>query len=294
MRSPRGASAALRLLRLFDDREWIALDEWAAGRDGPRWGWGFGPSHEPLRRLLSAHEDEYAAVLDLIDGLGDELARIGSGSAGSPLEPDWGYPHFHGLDAASLYTFLRDRRPARYVEIGSGNSTRFAARAKRDGGLVTKLVSVDPVPRLEIDELCDEVVRAPLQRADRSLFEALQPGDILFLDGSHRVFPDNDVVVFFLELLPALAAGVLVGIHDIWLPDDYPPGQFQDRFSEQYMLAMAIAAGQSWVKPVFPCHFVQSVPRLSERVDEIWARTGIQSRIRGSSAFWFEVAAGRD
>src|SRR5205823_13278841 len=81
-------------------------------------------------------------------------------------EPFWGQSWFTGVDAAALYSFIRARRPARYHEVGSGNSTLFAARAIRDGGLPTHIVSVDPHPRADIDHVCDEVIRAPLQCLD--------------------------------------------------------------------------------------------------------------------------------
>ena len=125
----------------------------------------------------------------------------------------------------AIYSFLRSRRPATYLEIGSGNSTKFAARARQDGRLDTKIVSIDPSPRAEVDALCDEVIRSPFELADLSVLDRLVPGDIVFFDGSHRVFMNSDVAAFFLDAVPRLPAGVLIGVHDIYLPDDYEPAR---------------------------------------------------------------------
>jgi Methyltransferase domain len=159
--------------------------------------------------------------MELIERYGPDLARIPLASVG-PGEPYWGQHYFTGVDAAARYSLIRERRPSRYHEVGSGNSTLFAARAILDGGLSTRVVSVDPQPRAGVDAVCDEVIRAPLEQADPRHMAALEPGDVLLVDSSHCALTNSDVVTFFLEVLPALPAGVLVGIHDVFLPDDYP------------------------------------------------------------------------
>ena len=131
------------------------------------------------------------------------------------------------------------------------------SRARRDGGLSTHLTSIDPAPRAEIDALCDEVIRAPLEGADLGILGRLQPGDMLFFDGSHRVFMNADTVAFFLDVLPALPPGVIVGVHDIRLPDDYPP-EFAERwYSEQYLLACWLLAESPRVKPLLAARLRQ-------------------------------------
>jgi hypothetical protein len=77
---------------------------------------------------------------------------------------------------------------------------------------------LDPEPRAQIDALCDTSIRRRLEDCDLSMFDQLEAGDILFFDGSHRVFTNSDVTVFFLELMPRLKPGVIVHIHDIFLP----------------------------------------------------------------------------
>jgi predicted O-methyltransferase YrrM len=185
----------------------------------------------------------------------DELAAISLDDT-NPREPHWRSDYLFGFDGASLYAFIRTRKPRRYIEIGSGNSTLFVDRARRDGDIETEIISIDPYPRREIDAICDRVVRQPLESADLSVFATLEAGDIIFMDGTHRVFMNSDVTAFFLDVLPELAPGVLVGIHDIHLPDDYRPEHNDRYFSEQYLLATYLLGETSWMRPVLPCWYV--------------------------------------
>ncbi len=92
------------------------------------------------------------AALRAIAAHGDDLLAIDLRAA-DPAEPSWLNAYLLGLDTASLYAMLRDRAPARYVEIESGNSTLVAHRARRDGALATHVTSIDPQPRRGIDAL---------------------------------------------------------------------------------------------------------------------------------------------
>lgn len=190
-----------------------------------------------------------------------------------------------GLDGASIYGFIRRRRPSTYVEVGSGYSTRFAARAKADGSPDTRIVSIDPEPRTDIGSLCGQVLRERLEITDLSLFDELGAGDIVFFDGSHRVFMDNDVTTFFIDVLPRLRPDVLVGIHDITLSEDYFPEDAELLWTEQYMLAVALLAGG--VDPVLPYHYVAITPELSRTLNELWQAVGLSGVNAYGNAFWF-------
>ena len=134
-----------------------------------------------------------------------------------------------GLDAIALMAFLKDYRPHLLLEIGSGNSTRFARRAIREFQLPTRIVSCDPAPRAEIRIVSDEIFQQSAETLPHSVFERLAAGDVLFIDSSHRVFQNSDVTMLCLEILPRLSSGVIVHFHDILLPYDYPP-QWARRF----------------------------------------------------------------
>ncbi|WP_206433363.1 class I SAM-dependent methyltransferase, partial [Streptomyces sp. ADI95-17] len=166
----------------------------------------------PVRELLEKNRKRYAEHLTGFLEYADQLAGIPLKGVEKASTAYWGNTWLPPLDALSLYGFLASERPARYLEVGSGNSTKFARRAVRDLGLDTRITSIDPEPRAHIDHLCDEVVRVPLQDADLGVFAELEPGDILFIDGSHRLQMGSDVMVFFCELLPRLKPGVLIQV----------------------------------------------------------------------------------
>jgi len=251
----------------------------------PRWGHG-RPPHPRLLAALHAREAEFRAALEAIAAHGDALRAIPLAPA-APGEPYWHTDWLPGLDAAALYAFVRDGAPRRYVEIGSGSSTAFAARAVRDAGAATEVVSIDPSPRAEVDALCDRVVRAPLERADLSVFEELARGDVVFFDGSHRTFAGSDATVFFLEVLPALPEGVLVGVHDVFLPADYPPSWRGRWYSEQYLLGAYLLADAPLVRPVLAAYYASGVAPLRDVLAPLWRELpGVHPL---GTAFWFRV-----
>jgi hypothetical protein len=253
--------------------------------ESPRYGHG-KPPHARLSALLGAGEADYRRVLSGFAAYTDELHAIPLAQV-DPREPHWHNQFLFGIDAASLYCFTRERAPRRYMEIGSGNSTLFVDRARRDGGLATELVSVDPHPRREIDAICDRVVREPLELTDLGIFSELQAGDVVFLDGTHRVFTNSDAVVFFLDVLPELPPGVLVGIHDIHLPDDYRPEHTKRYYSEQYLLASYLLAEPDWMRPVLPCWYVSDRPELGDLARSLLPG-GVKTR---GVIFWLQTQA---
>lgn len=152
-------------------------------------------------------------------------------------EPFWKNGFFGGSDARVAYSVVPAFRPKTIIEIGSGNSTKFFRKAITDYAAGTKLISIDPMPRAEINDLCDVVVRKSVMDAEMELFSALEPGDVLFHDGSHLTLPGTDTVHLFLEILPLIKPGVLIHIHDICLPMEYIEIFRSRGYSEQYMLA---------------------------------------------------------
>lgn len=239
---------------------YLALDHPPSAEDAPRYGYG-RPEHRRLAALLVRREEAFRRELWRMQAFADDLLAIGR-TAGAG-EPCWLNPWFSGLDAISLYSYLRLRAPRRYVEVGSGFSTRFAARAIRDGRLRTAITSIDPSPRADVDSLCDEVVRTPFELVDVARFADLDAGDVVLFDSSHRVFMNSDVTAFFLDVLPEFAPGVLIAVHDVFLPEDYPP-HWADRYrSEQYLVAAYLLAEGPWLEPVLPCRYVTVRPALA-------------------------------
>lgn len=268
----------------------IRLDHPPTAELRPRYGSG-RPAHPGLERRLAAGVDRYGQHLDSFRPYFDDLVTFSLDDQ-EDLEPCWVHPWLIGLDTVSLYSFVRIRRPARYVEVGSGQSTKVVARARRDGDVTLAITSIDPQPRSRIDTLCDRVIRSPLETADLDdAFGGLGAGDIVFFDGSHRVLPNSDCVAFFLDVLPALAPGVLVGIHDIWLPEDYPDGFLQYWWSEQYLLAALLLARPEWLRVELPTYFASGIDDLAGRVAPLFDRTELATVNRRGSVFWLETGA---
>ena len=235
----------------------------------PRWGRD-KPPHPELDAVIRRNMDRYAEHLRAFAAYGDNFSAIAGEDGNDPREPTFLNNFFSGLDAISLYGFLCLLDPQRFFEVGSGNSTRFARRAIRDHGLRTTITSCDPQPRAEIDELCDRVIRQPLESLDVSVItDTLEAGDILFIDNSHRCFTNSDVTVFFLEILPRLKPGVVIHVHDILLPDDYPPQWSGRHYSEQYLLACSLLANAGF-EIMLPNAFVSRELSLSGLLDDIW------------------------
>ena len=95
------------------------------------------------------------------------------------------------------------------------------------------------------------------------MFDELTAGDVVFMDGSHRVFENSDATVFFLDVLPSLPSGVLVGIHDILLPDDYLPMWTGYHWSEQYLMAAHLLAEGEKIQLELACSYITEHPTFS-------------------------------
>lgn len=204
--------------------------------------------------------------------------------------PHWLNGWLPGLDAVSIYGFIAQLKPKTYFEIGSGNSTQFARQAILDHHLATQIISVDPQPRAEINSICDRVIRNRLEDCDvREFCKQLTPTDILFFDGSHQCFQNSDVTVFFTEVLPLLPKGILIGIHDIFLPLDYPASWTNRYYSEQYMLMAWILgdAGKS-IQIEFPCSYLSWTGVAQKQLEGVW--TALPSDVeKHGGCFWFRI-----
>jgi hypothetical protein len=184
---------------------------------------------------------------------------------------------------------LASKNPKKYIEVGSGNSTKVAALAKKENQLQTEIVSIDPMPRAEIDHLADKVIRKPFEEIDYSEIFNLESGDILFIDNSHRILPNSDSMVFYLEILPKLKPGVIVHIHDIYVPYDYPQFMCDRFYSEQYGLMMFLLANPKKYNTIFPCYFVSEDKALSELLSPIFDDPKLSKVERHGGSYWLQI-----
>lgn len=253
----------------------------------PRPRYDLNHPHPRLHEIIAERSDAYAQTLTGFLDLEADLLRIPRVASGGAAEPCWRNPYQPVVDAAALYCFVSTSNPRLYLEIGSGYSTSFTRRAISDHRLQTRIVSIDPQPRAEIDAICDSVVRAPLEACDLSVFDELKKGDILFIDSSHRCFMNSDVSVLFLEIIPKLPPGVLVQIHDIFLPYDYPLEWVERYYAEQYLLAAYLLAGFPKCEIVLPNVFVTNDARLRTILAPLW--TAIEAVNPHGFAFWLRT-----
>lgn len=198
------------------------------------------PTHYPaLDPVFVAAEPEFRRRLAEIRRFVPSFGAMSGPPPAPRFDQDW----FPRLDATMAYTIVREGRPALIVEIGSGHSTRFMARAIGDGGLPARLLAIDPAPRATIARLAVDWRRTPLQAVDAELFGKLAAGDILFVDSSHVLMPGSDVDRVLGDILPRLVRGVVVHFHDIFLPDGYPGAWAWRGYNEQNAVAALLAAG---------------------------------------------------
>jgi len=261
-----------------------------------RWGYHIRPIHyyEPipdfraitLEQITRRREfpeidfrwDDQLALLNELTAYHDEL---------SALEFDFDNGFFSGLDAAVYYSLIRHLKPQRVIEIGGGYSTQLAAKALRGNG---KLICIEPYPeRLNGVGPSVELIQKRVEEIDVDFFSCLEANDILFIDSSHAVKFGGDVCYEFLQLLPRLAPGVWIHVHDIFFPHDYPAEWLIERrmaFNEQYLLEaflsfnekFQVALANYWLRLDYP-----------DEAGRLWIKT--LSTNYGASSLWLKRVA---
>ena len=205
--------------------------------------------------------------------------------------PSWINGYLPGLDAMLLYSLIVLRNPKVYLEVGSGNSTRFVRCAIADHNLSTRIISIDPQPRTDIEQICDQIIRKPLEEmVHYNSFSGLSREDVVFIDSSHRSFQNYDVTVFFTEILPLIPSGVIYGVHDILLPFDYSD-EWADRFyNEQYLLVCYLLGGASGDRIAFPGTFVSLDTEARGILEFLHYNDYFRVIEKHAGAFWLERA----
>jgi hypothetical protein len=161
---------------------------------------------------------------------------------------------FGSGDAEFWYQLVRLKKPRRIFEVGSGNSTLAAIQAIRrnqaeDPGYACKHVCIEPYEAPWLERSGTSVVRSKVEELDISFFSELAENDVLFIDSSHMIRPEGDVLFEYLELLPTLQKGVIVHIHDIFSPRNYLADWLVEKvlfWNEQYLLEAFLTHNSSW------------------------------------------------
>lgn len=220
----------------------------------------FDPKH--LRKPL----DQPRALPGIDWNVDEQLATLAEMSFGAELsetptekrhEHEFAFNNgfFESGDAEFLYNMVRLKKPKRVIEIGSGNSTLLVANAIAknrldDSGYECEHECIEPFEMPWLDRLPGvKLYRQRVEEVPVERFSSLQANDILFIDSSHMVRPQGDVLFEFLEILPTLRSGVIVHVHDIFSPMDYPKSWIIDQvrfWNEQYILEAFLSGTSNW------------------------------------------------
>ncbi|MDR1673801.1 MAG: class I SAM-dependent methyltransferase [Bacteroidales bacterium] len=157
-------------------------------------------------------------------------------------------------DAEYWYNIIRLKKPKKIIEIGSGHSTKIARLAihsnqRSDVRYHCRHICIEPYEMPWLEKIGVEVLRKKVEDISIDFFTQLEANDILFIDSSHMIRPQGDVLFEYLELLPTLKRGVIVHIHDIFSPRDYPSTWIETKallWNEQYLLEAFLTFNAEW------------------------------------------------
>lgn len=250
----------------------------------------FNPDH--LQRPMSAPRDipgldmneaEQLALLKKFD-YADELRKFPDRRpSNASLAFYYENPAFTYGDAEYLYSIIRSLKPARIIEVGSGHSTLMAIEAinanlRENSEYRCEHICIEPYEMPWLESSGVQVLRTKVEDIPVEYFQQLQPNDILFIDSSHMIRPQGDVLYEFLELLPTLPSGVIVHIHDIFTPFDYPEDWVKGHvrlWNEQYLLEAFLSFNKefrvigalNWLKHYHQTEIERALPGLETHIE---------------------------
>lgn len=249
-----------------------------------------GKPHPGLQNIIERNNSIYADLLGKCLNYKEFFYNIKKAKEETNAHfPGWNNDFLPGLDIVMLYTILAEYKPKKYIEVGSGNSTKVSYLAKTQQKIEMQIVSIDPFPRAEIDSISDVIYRKRFEDMDLAVLEQLQANDVLFIDNSHRMLPNSDSTVFYLDALPLLKKGVIVHIHDIYLPYDYPQFMCDRFYSEQYGLACYLLSNPDKFKVIAPNFYISETKELATKLDELWNHSNLSDVEKHGGSFWFQV-----
>ena len=269
--------ASVHYYQPIPDTRVLPLSLWNRVSDLP----GVDIREEQQKQLLS----------EIVGRFKDEYTAIPEGASTQEFHYYLGNVAFEAVDAEMLFGLIRLLKPRRMYEIGSGFSTLLTAdalRRNRVDGYSCRFIAIDPDASAELEAKLPRDValwRVPVQEVSLDEFESLCENDILFIDSSHVCKIGSDVQFLFLEVLPRLRPGVVVHIHDIFMPVEYPKQWVLDEhrfWNEQYLLQMFLSfnttfevlwAGQ-WMHIKYPDLLMKAFPSYKAGVSagSFWFR----------------------
>lgn len=174
----------------------------------------------------------------------EELIQFPFNKTNNPLEYYYDNYFFPCGDGEYLYSMVRYLKPKKIIEVGCGNSTLMIINAlkknkEEDDTYKCQHISIEPYNQPWLEQTSAEIIRSKIEDIDLDFFKSLNKDDILFIDSSHVIRPQGDVLYEVLTILPVLKKGVIIHIHDIYTPKDYPDVFIYDEmrlWNEQYIV----------------------------------------------------------
>ena len=204
----------------------------------------------------------YARLLQELSRFAGDFGRIIESGGWDPHNPA-----FTHNDASAYYCMIRRLRPGRIIEVGGGYSTRLAALAAEAVGS-GQVTCIEPHPGEPLDGLDVRLIKSRVQDVDPGEFAKLQEGDILFVDSSHVSKIGSDINHLFFKVLPAVARGVHVHFHDIFLPYEYRRDWIKEKmlfWNEQYLLRAFLMGNAEWDVTLPVCRLSRTSPDLLQK-----------------------------
>lgn len=192
-------------------------------------------------------------------------------------------------DGFILYSFMRHFKPARIIEVGSGFSSGLMLDVCAELLPHTELTFVDPYSTTILDmvrkkpEASSLLVREEIQHVSPEKFNKLNANDILFIDTSHVLKTGSDLSTLFFTILPSLKDGVIIHIHDIWYPWEYPEKMIREgrAYNEIYFVRSFLQFNRSFEIMFFSSYLQSSRPDfIRENMPEFHKYSGQSLWIR--------------
>ena len=211
----------------------------------------------------------------------DELLDIPRMKKESKIAYSYDSGSFGSGDSEFLYNIVRYYKPQKILEIGSGASTLMVKNALvknklEDNAYKCQHICIEPYEAPWLEKIGVDVRRERVENIDKAVFNQLNEGDILFIDSSHVIRPQGDVLFLYLEIIPSLPPGVLIHLHDIFTPRDYLEEWVVDQvklWNEQYLLEallihnakLEVIGSLNFLKHHYPKEICSACPVLEEQ-----------------------------
>lgn len=197
---------------------------------------------------LDFRMDAQLALLEELNHSDELIGHRFDRKINNELQFTLGNGSFEAGDADFLYQIVRHLKPSTIIEIGSGNSTKIANLAVNMNWLETgkkaEHICIEPFEMPWLEKLGVTVHRCRLEKINLNIFDKLGANDLLFIDSSHIIRPQGEVLVEYLEIIPRLRSGVFVHVHDIFSPRDYLDKWIKEHvlfWNEQYLLEAVLS-----------------------------------------------------